>query len=180
MTQHASSTNGMSSLAKVLLAILAALVVALTMALATSQAADAAAPKPGIIRKAVDLTPTKAGRHIAAEGVAEIRQKSAEGLQEFGVDMETISDVTGKPTVGEGTSFGVYVTNSDRRYQGKNILAGTIEIDEKGYGLLELSNDALHIADGAQRITAGVKPVTKIETVRVKNAAGEVVLQGSF
>jgi hypothetical protein len=179
MTQHDSSSNGMS-MAKVLFAILAALALALTMGLAMSQAADAAAPKPGIIRKAIDLTPTPTGRKIAAEGVAEIRQKTADGLQEFAVDMETVSDATGKPTVAEGTPFRVFVTNSHPRFKGKNILAGRIVIDDKGMGLLELSNDPLHIAEGAQRITAGVKPVTKIRTVTVKDSSGEVILKGSF
>jgi hypothetical protein len=168
----------MANMAKVLFAFLAALAVALTMVLAASQSADAANTKPGIIRNSVDLTPTAAGRHIAAEGVAEIRQKTADGLQEFGVDVETISDVTGKPTVAEGTRFRVFVTNS--QFPGKTFLAGRVVIDDKGIGLLELSNDPLHIADGAQRITQGVKPVTKVKTVTLKNSSGEIILKGSF
>src|SRR5215210_5887492 len=90
MTQHEMS-NG-TAIAKVLVALLAALTVALTMALATSQTADAAGTKPGVIRRAVDLTPTAAGKKVAAAAAAEIRQKTADGLQEFGVDMETIED----------------------------------------------------------------------------------------
>ena len=177
MTQHDSS-NG-TAIAKVLVALLAALTVALTMALATSQAADAAGTKPGIIRRAVDLTPTAAGKKVAAEAAAEIRQKTAEGLQEFGVDMETIDDATGKSVVPEGTSFRVFITNS--AHPGKTFMVGRVVIDQSGHGLLALSNDRAAIAIGeALPLEPGVKPVTKIKTVVVKDSAGQVVLKGSF
>src|SRR5215210_4327693 len=169
MTQHEMS-NG-TAIAKVLVALLAALTVALTMAVATSQTADAAGTKPGVIRRAVDLTP--------AAAAAEIRQKTAEGLQEFGVDMETIDDATGKSVVPEGTSFRVFITNS--AHPGKSFMVGRVVIDQSGHGLLALSNDRAAIDIGeALPLEPGVKPVTKIKTVVVKDSAGQVVLKGSF
>lgn len=68
-----------------------------------------------------------------------------------------------------GTRYTVYVTNG-----GKTVKAGTVTINARGEGEIELKN-----YDG-KRLPAGVAPVGSITSVTVKDAAGKTILSGFF
>ena len=116
--------------------------------------------RSGVEREIV-LSPTAAGRDIGASGDARVRRDGAR--QDFKVEIDA--------NVANGTVFRVFVTNA--QFPGETNRAGRIVIAAGG-GQLEISNE------NGRVLPRGVAPVLQIQTVIVKNAAGQVVLRGSF
>lgn len=139
---------------------LLALILAVAMGSITSGAALA---KGGgnEVRRGVLLTSTAVGAGIGARGDTEVKVLGI--TQEFEVLMGA--------QVANGQTFRVFVTNSAQ--PGQAFLAGSIVI-QNGLGLLALSNQH------GVSLTAGTDPVLGIQRVRVRNAAGQLILQGSF
>jgi hypothetical protein len=88
------------------------------------------------------------------------------------VDIEAVNPETEAPTLPAGTTFTVYVNGG--------VLAGEAVLDAAGGAVLELSNDPVHLAEGASAIPAGFPDVLTIKSVQVYDAAGNLVLTGSF
>ena len=155
-------------------------IVALTMALVAVMAMSGAAMakgvkapviKPTVTKKFALLAPTPAGDLIGAEGDAKV-VKTAAGLQDFMVDIEAVDPATETPILPAGTTFTVKVNGG--------VLAGTAVLDAAGGAVLELSNDPVHLTEGASAIPAGFPDVLTIKTIQVYDAAGNLVLSGSF
>lgn len=115
----------------------------------------------GGIQKQRVLHPSALGRSTDTSGVARVRKDGAR--QVFKVSMDA--------RVANGRVYRVYITNS--AHPGRTYLAGRIVI-RLGRGGLSLSN-----ANGV-RLRPSVAPVLRIKTVTVRNAAGKIVLRGSF
>jgi hypothetical protein len=134
---------------------------ALGLALAVLVVAGGAVSANSRIEREIVLTPTAAGRAIDASGDARVRKDGAR--QDFKVEIDA--------NVADGTVYRVFVTNS--QFPGETRLAGRIVIAAGG-GQLELSNE------NGRVLPHGVAPVLRIQTVIVKNAAGQNVLRGTF
>ncbi len=134
---------------------------ALGLAMAILVLAGGAVSAGSRIERQIVLTPTAIGGNIDASGDARVRK---DGPRE---DFKTEIDAR----VANGTVYRVYVTNS--QFPNQLNLAGRIVIVAGG-GQLEISNE------NGRVLPRGVAPVIKIQTVVVKNAAGQVVLRGRF
>jgi hypothetical protein len=107
-----------------------------------------------LTRTRINLTATPAGLGILAKGHAEIRARGPQ--QRFKVEVEALA--------ADGTTFEI-------RVDGKPI--GTITT-LLGEGQIEFETN------NGRTLPAGLNPVTSIRRVTALNAAGVVILEGSF
>lgn len=117
--------------------------------------------KPGEVRQKALLAPSAGGGGMGALGQAEVKVVGAK--QEFEVFMNALG--------ADGQTLSIYVTSS--AHPGQELLAGEMVI-QTGVGLLALSNE--HGAAPPD----GILPVLGIQTVTVRDATRQVVLQGGF
>ena len=134
---------------------------ALGLALAVLMVAGGAVSANSRIEREIVLRPTAAGQEIGASGDARVRKDGAR--QDLKVEIDA--------NVANGTVFRVFVTNA--QFPGETNRVGRIVIAAGG-GQLELSNE------NGRVLPRGVAPVLQIQTVIVRDAAGRVVLRGSF
>ena len=113
------------------------------------------------IEREIVLRPTAAGQSIGVSGDARVRKDGAR--EDFKVEIDA--------NVADGAVFRVFVTNA--QFPDERNRAGRIVIAAGG-GQLELSNE------NGRVLPRGVSPVLQIQTVIVKDAAGQTVLRGRF
>jgi hypothetical protein len=159
---------------KIKIALMLAL--ALMMSLTVGSAAFA---KGGInnvttakkIVRSIALNPTPAAAADQLSGKVRIRSLT-DGTQDFTATVEAVDPLTELPTLPAGTTFNVLING--------NYNAGQAVLDAAGDATLELTNNPADVVPGTVLMPAGFPNVLTIKTVQVTDAAGNVVLTGSF
>ena len=123
------------------------------------------------IVRSIALNPSPAGAADQLSGKVRIRSLT-DGTQDFTATVEAVDPVTELPTLPAGTTYNVYINGS--------YYAGPAVLDSLGDATLELTNDPADVVPGTVLMPAGFPNVLTIKTVQVKDAAGNVVLSGSF
>ena len=124
------------------------------------------------IVRSIALNPSPAAPAAAQlSGKARVRSLT-DGTQDFTATVEAVDPVTELPTLPAGTTFNVVING--------NYNAGQAVLDSTGSATLELTNNAADVVPGTDLMPAGFPNVLTIKSVQIKDAAGNVVLTGSF
>jgi hypothetical protein len=123
------------------------------------------------IVRSIALNPTPAAAADQLSGKVRIRSLT-DGTQDFTATVEAVDPLTELPTLPAGTTFNVLING--------NYNAGQAVLDAAGDATLELTNNPADVVPGTVLMPAGFPNVLTIKSVQVTDAAGNVVLTGSF